>query len=67
MARIERAAKRRQAEKPLRNRALQPKLAGVKTTLMKRNHSSEQPGRLDNTPEWDVIQICLIACSATTT
>jgi uncharacterized repeat protein (TIGR03803 family) len=32
--------------------------------LMKRNPSSEQAGRLDNTPKWDVIQTCLITRSA---
>jgi hypothetical protein len=31
---------------------------------MKKNPSSEQAGRLDNTPKWDVIQVCIITCSA---
>ena len=32
--------------------------------LMKRNPSSAEGGRLDNTPKWDVIQTCIITCSA---
>jgi len=35
--------------------------------LMKRNPSSEQAGRLDNTPKWDVIQTCIITCWAVST
>ena len=62
LARIGRASGRRQAEKPLRNRALQPDLGGVETALMKRNASSASAGRLDNTPKWDVIQVRLITC-----
>ncbi len=62
LARTERPSGRRLAEKPLRNRALQPNLVGVETALMKRNASSESAGRLDNTPKWDVIQVCLITC-----
>ena len=64
LAGIERASGRQQAEKPLRNWALQPKLGGLTMALMKRNPSSEQAGRLDNTPKWDVIQVWLITGSA---
>ena len=63
-ARVECASERGQAEKPLRIRPLQSNPGGLKTALMKKNPSSEQARRLDNTPKWDVIQICIITCSA---
>src|ERR1039458_9336666 len=50
-ASVERPSERGQAEKPLRIRPLQSNLGGVKTALMKKNPSSEQAGRLDNTPK----------------
>jgi hypothetical protein len=39
--------------------ALQRGLGGLKTALMKRDFSSAEGGRLDITPEWDVIQTCI--------
>jgi hypothetical protein len=57
-----RDSERGQAEKPLRIRPLQSNLGGVETALMKKNPSSEQARRLDNTPKWDLIQVCIITC-----
>ena len=46
-------------------RALQPGVRGVKVTLMKRTAALAARTRLDITPEWDDIQICIITWAAT--
>jgi hypothetical protein len=57
---MKRASGQRQAEKLSGNQALQPRPGLVEVAMMKRNPSSEDAGRLDNTLEWDVIQTCII-------
>ena len=42
--------------------ALQPDAGGVKRASMKRALASAEVGRLDITPEWDDIQVCIITC-----